>query len=184
MIWCAPKEYHEGEEKVPKRPGRKKPRNPWCPSRQRGWRRKSPSRDHACKACLRKGPDFQVGDRVAVVRNNNAAGRKYPGRVIAVNKGLRNAGSTMGVEQQNECVRRYCNPFVSLITCDQCHCPTYYVYDVQYDTEGLVDGTVEKSVEFERLFPGAERAAPVVPEAEATLAVTPTAVEVEPSTAV
>ena len=110
------------------------------------------------------------------------AGRKYPGRVIAVNKGLRNAGSTMGVEQQNECVRRYCNP-VSLITRPV---PLPNVLRLRRAVRhrgprGRHRGEVRG---VRAPLPGAERAAPVVPEAEATLAVTPTEVEVEPSTAV
>ena len=159
------------------RGGRRRKRRPWCPQPRRVKRR-----EPCCNSWTRKGgPDFQIGDRVEVIRNNNPARRKYAGRIIAVKKGrLGHLG-----EEQEKIFLFFCNPFARLITCDQCHCPQDYFYDVEYDTVGLVDGTVEKSVDFERIFHGAMQAAPVVPDAEATLVVNnPTEAKANPSTAV
>ena len=100
------------------RGGRRRKRRPWCPQPRRVKRR-----EPCCNSWTRKGgPDFQIGDRVEVIRNNNPARRKYAGRIIAVKKGrLGHLG-----EEQEKIFLFFCNPFARLITCDQCHCPQDY----------------------------------------------------------
>ena len=131
---------------------------PWCPTRKK---RPTNPEDHSCKACVRKGPDFQVGDRVAAVKNNNHLGRKFPGIIVDVR--VANVGPA-----GSETCYRGCTPLMLLLTCGRCHCPKYYIYDVKYDVGNAVGGVenIEKGVAFSRIFPSATRAIPVVPEAD------------------
>ena len=61
-----------------------------------------------------------------------------------------------------------CTPVMLFLTCGRCHCPKYYIYDVEYDVGNAAGGTlnIEKGVGFSRIFRSAPVAVPVVPEAE------------------
>ena len=93
---------------------------------------------------------FAMGDKVSCVRDGNAMGNKTSGTIVAVEKGVRNAGR--GNWHGDLSVTFYC--ILDSLTCNLLQPDSLWRYSVRYDA----DGREETKVPAARIYRGAAAA--------------------------
>ena len=86
---------------------------------------------------------FTIGEKVSCVRDNNAMGNKTSGTIVAVEKGVRNAGRNWRGEGT---VLLYI--IFDTLTCNYLQPDDLWSYSIKYDA----DGQEEKKVPAARIY--------------------------------
>jgi hypothetical protein len=80
---------------------------------------------------------FKIGQKVLSIRDNNAVGRTYPGKILVITKGTRSSGSGWNSEGT---VCFFC--LLDFLTCYRCQPDSLWTYTVKYDNDGYEEQQV------------------------------------------